>query len=185
MQRDLVERAKQGDHDAFEALTAAAFDRLYTVARRILRDADRSDDAVQECLVRAWRDMRALRDPDRWDAWLFRLLINACRDEGRRQRRRGPEIRVIAIDRAAPGDAANDLADRDQLERGFRRLNIDQRTVLVMHHYLGMRPPEIAETLGVPVGTIHSRLHYATTALRAVLEADARSAMVVTGGRTA
>jgi len=185
MQRDLVERAKKGDHDAFEALTATAFDRLYTVARRILRDADRADDAVQECLVRAWRDVRALRDPDRWEAWLFRLLINCCRDEGRRQRRRGPEIRVIPMDRAAPGDAANDLADRDQLERGFRRLNIDQRTVLVMHHYLGMRPSEIAENLGIPAGTVHSRLHYATTALRAVLEADARATMAAAGGRSA
>jgi len=185
MQRDLVERARNGDHDAFEALTGAAFDRLYAVARRILRDADRSDDAVQECLVRAWRDLRGLRDPDRFDAWLFRLLVNACRDEGRRERRRGPQIRVIPMDRAAPGDPANDLADRDQLERGFRRLNIDQRTVLVMHHYLGMRAPEIAETLGIPVGTIHSRLHYATTALRAVLEADARATMVAAGGRSA
>ena len=185
MQRDLVERAQRGDHDAYEALTAAAFDRLYAVARRILQDADRCDDAVQECLIRAWRDLRGLRDPDRFDAWLFRLLLNACRDEARRQRRRGPEIRVIPMDQPAPGNAANELADRDELERGFRRLNIDQRSVLVMHHYLGMRPPEIAETIGIPVGTVHSRLHYATTALRAVLEADARSAKVAMGGRTA
>jgi RNA polymerase sigma-70 factor (ECF subfamily) len=184
MQRDLVERARAGDHDAFEALTAAAFDRLYAVARRILRDRDRCDDAVQECLVRAWRDIRALRDPERFDAWLYRLLINACRDEDRRERRRGPEIRVLPLDRAAPGDAASELADRDQLERGFRRLNVEQRVVLVLHHYLGMRAPEIADTLGVPVGTVHSRLHYATTALRAVLEADARVPMVA-GGRTA
>lgn len=184
MQRDLVIRARSGDHDAFEALTAAAFDRLYAAARRILRDKDRTDDAVQECLVRAWRELRGLRDPDRWEAWLYRLLINACRDEGRRQRRRGAEIRVLPQERAAPGDQARDLADRDELERGFRRLNIDQRSVLVMHHYLGMRPAEIAETLGVPVGTVHSRLHYATSALRAVLEADAREAMVA-GGRTA
>lgn len=184
-QRTLVEQARRGDQDAYEALTTAAYDRLYTVARRILRDADRTDDAVQECLVRAWRDLRGLRDPDRWDAWLFRLLVNACRDEGRRQRRRGPEIRVIPLDRAAPDDPANDLAVRDQLERGFRRLNIDQRTVLVMHHYLGLKPSEIADTLGIPVGTVHSRLHYATTALRAVLEADARTAMVDAGGRSA
>jgi len=185
MQRDLVERAKKGDHDAFEALTAATFDRLYAVAHRILRDADRSDDAVQECLVRAWRDLKGLREPDRFDAWLYRLLINACRDEGRRQRRRGPAIRVIPLDRPAPGDAANELADRDQLERGFRRLHIHQRTVLVMRHYQGLRPTEITETLGLPLGTVHSRLHYATTALRAVLEADARATMVAAGGRTA
>jgi RNA polymerase sigma-70 factor (ECF subfamily) len=183
--RLLVERAQRGDHEAYEVLTAEAFDRLYAVARRILRDADRTDDAVQECLVRAWSDVRTLRDPDRWEAWLFRLLVNACRDEGRRMRRRGSEIRVIPMERAAPGDAANALADRDQLERAFRRLNIDQRSVLVMHHYLGLRPAEIAETLGVPVGTIHSRLHYATSSLRALLEADARTAMAAAGGRTA
>jgi RNA polymerase sigma-70 factor (ECF subfamily) len=185
MQRDLVERAQRGDHDAFEALTSAAFDRLYAVAQRILRDLDRADDAVQECLVRAWRDLKGLRDPDRFDAWLYRLLINACRDEVRRLRRRGSEIRMIPAGQPAPGDAARELADRDQLERGFRRLSIDQRSVLVMHHYLGMGTPEIAETLGIPVGTVHSRLHYATSALRAVLEADARSDLVVVGGRTA
>ena len=185
MQRDLVERARAGDHDAFEALTAACFDRLYAVARRILRDADRCDDAVQECLIRAWRDLKGLREPDRFDAWIFRLLINACRDEGRRERRRGPQIRVIPPDRAAAGNAADELADRDQLERGFRRLNVDQRAVLVMHHYLGLSAAEVAGTLGIPIGTVHSRLHYATAALRAVLEADARPALVAQGGRTA
>jgi RNA polymerase sigma-70 factor (ECF subfamily) len=185
MQRDLVERARRGDHDAFEALTAGAFDRLYAIAVRVLRDRDLCDDAVQVCLVRAWQEIKGLRDLDRFDAWLYRLLLNACRDEGRRQRRRGRELRMIPMDHRAPGNAAKELADRDELERAFRRLNIDQRSVLVMHHYLGMRPQEIADTIGVPVGTVHSRLHYATTALRAVLEADARSAVVVAGGRTA
>jgi RNA polymerase sigma-70 factor (ECF subfamily) len=186
MQRDLVERAQGGDHEAFEALTAAAFDKLYMVAYRILRDADRSEDAIQECLVRAWRDMRGLRDPDRFDGWLYRLLVNACRDEGRRLRRGGANVRLLVPEhQAAPGDPFESVADRDQLERGFRRLTIEQRSVLVLHYYLGMRPAEIAETLGVPVGTIHSRLHYATTAMRAGLEADARAALVATGGRTA
>jgi RNA polymerase sigma-70 factor (ECF subfamily) len=185
MQRDLVERAQGGDHEAFEALTANAFDRLYAIAYRILRDRDRCDDAVQECLVRAWRELRGLRDADRFDAWLHRLLVNACRDEGRRQRRAGPNVRLLVPDRPAPGDPFDDIVHRDQLERGFRRLNVDQRSVLVLHHYLGMRPPEIAETLGIPVGTVHSRLHYATTAMRAGLEADARGSLVATGGRTA
>ena len=122
-------------------LAGAAYDRLFALAHRILRDVDRSDDAVQECLVQAWRDIRGLRDTDRFDAWLQRLLVNACYDEGRRRRSRSREIQLLPLDRAAPGDAANDLADRDQLERGFRRLPIEQRAVLVMHHYLDLRLP--------------------------------------------
>ena len=185
MQGDLVRRAQRGDQEAFDVLAGAAYDRLFALAQRILRDLDRSDDAVQECLVRAWRDVRGLREIDRFDAWLQRLLINACYDEGRRQRSRSREIHLLPLDRAAPGDAANDLADRDQLERGFRRLPVEQRAVLVMHHYLGLRLPEIAETLGIPEGTVRSRLHYATLAMRAVLEADARPALVAEGERTA
>jgi DNA-directed RNA polymerase specialized sigma24 family protein len=137
MQRDFVERAQGGDHEAFEALTAAAFDRLYAIAHRILRDADRSEDAVQECLVRAWRDNRGLRDPDRFDAWLHRLLVNACRDEGRRLRRSAANVRLLMPDHPAPGDAFGDIADRDQPERGFRRLTVDQRSVLVLHRASG------------------------------------------------
>lgn len=184
MQRDLVEQAKRGDHDAFETLTAAAFDRLYAVARRILRDPDRSQDAVQECLVRAWRDLRGLRDPDRFDQWLYRLLVNACRDELRRSRRRLIEVHVLPLERALDRDATTELADRDELERGFRHLPVELRAVLVLRHYLGMRAAEIAETLGIPVGTVHSRLHYATIAMRAALEAEARMA-VAELGRTA
>lgn len=183
MQRDLVEQARRGDHDAFEALASVAFDGLYAVAHRILRDVDRSDDAVQECLIRAWRELPRLIDPDRFDAWLRRLLVNACYDESRRARRRSVEIRVLPIDRAGGRDATADLADRDELERGFRRLSVEQRAVLVMTHYLGMRAGEIAETLGIPVGTVQSRLLYAIGAMRAVLEADARPVQVAAGGR--
>jgi len=183
MQRDLVEQARRGDHDAFEALASVAFDGLYAVAHRILRDVDRSDDAVQECLIRAWRELPRLTDPDRFDAWLRRLLVNACYDESRRTRRRSVEIRVLPLERAGGRDATADLADRDELERGFRRLSVEQRAVLVMTHYLGMRAGEIAETLGIPVGTVQSRLLYAIGAMRAVLEADARPVQVAAGGR--
>jgi RNA polymerase sigma factor (sigma-70 family) len=183
MQRDLVDRARGGDHDAFEALASVAFDGLYALAHRILRDVDRSDDAVQECLIRAWKELPHLRDPDRFDAWLRRLLVNACYDESRRSRRRSVEIRLLPLERPGGRDGASDLADRDELERGFRRLSVEQRAVLVMTHYLGMPAGEVAETLGIPVGTVQSRLLYAISAMRAVLEADARPARVAAGGR--
>jgi RNA polymerase sigma-70 factor, ECF subfamily len=183
MQAAMVELARSGDHDAFEALASAAFDGLYALALRILRDVDRTDDAVQDCLIRAWRELPRLRDPGAFDAWLRRLLVTACHDQSRRTRRRSVEIHVLPIDRADARDVTADLADRDQLERGFRLLSIDQRVVLVMTHYLGMRAAEIAETLGIPVGTVQSRLLYATRAMRAVLEADARPALVAAGGR--
>lgn len=183
MQRDLVELARHGDHDAFEALASVAFDGLYALAHRILRDLDRADDAVQECLIRAWKELPHLRDPDRFEAWLRRLLVNACYDESRRKHRRSMEIRVLPFERPGGRDAATDLADRDELERGFRRLSVEQRTVLVMTHYLGMSAGEIADTLGIPVGTVQSRLLYAIRAMRAVLEADARPVQVAAGGR--
>ena len=186
MQGDLVRRAQRGDQEAFDVLAGAAYDRLFALAQRILRDVDRSDDAVQECLVRAWRDIRG---PARHRP-LRCLARSACSSTPATTKAVGSaaelaEIHLLPLDRAAPGDAASDLADRDQLERGFRRLPVEQRAVLVMHHYLGLRLPEIAETLGIPEGTVRSRLHYATLAMRAVLEADARPVVVAEGGRTA
>jgi RNA polymerase sigma-70 factor (ECF subfamily) len=188
MQRDLVERAMAGDHDAFTELARVSIDRLYVVARLILRDDGRAEDATQEALVAAWRRLAGLRDPDRFEAWLHRLLVNACYREARRGRRRGTmevHVDLLAVPEA-PGatDAANDLADRDQLERGFRRLDIDQRTVLVMHYYLGFSLIDAAEILGVPPGTVRSRLHRAINAMRAALEADARMP-VINEGRSA
>jgi RNA polymerase sigma-70 factor (ECF subfamily) len=184
MQRQLVEQARQGDRDAYEALASAAFDGLHALAHRILRDADRTDDAVQECLIRAWRQLPRLRDPDRFEAWLRRLLVNACHDEARRERRRSREIHVLPFDHAGSHDASASFADRDELERGFLRLSVEQRTVLVMTHYLGLSAREVAETLDIPVGTVQSRLLHAIRAMRAVLEADARPAQVAEGGRS-
>lgn len=172
MTTDLVERAQRGDHAAFDALARASIDRLYRVAQRVLRDPTSAEDAVQECLVRAWRDIRALRDPGRFDAWLYRLLLNACRDEQRRARRRPLQVEVGLID--LPGDQVPnaDAANRDELERGFRALSAEHRMALVLRHHVGLRPGEIAEVLGIPIGTATSRVHYATLALRAALEAD-------------
>jgi RNA polymerase sigma-70 factor, ECF subfamily len=181
MRRDLVERAMTGDHDAFAELARVTTGRLFVVARLILRDDAAAEDAAQEALVAAWKHIRGLRDPDRFDAWLHRLLVNAChREAGRGQRRRAMEVHVPAFEAPEP-DPNLGLLDRDQLERGFRRLDMDQRAVLVLHHYLGLPLDEIAQALGVPPGTVRSRLHRATRAMRAALEADARPA--VTDGR--
>jgi RNA polymerase sigma-70 factor (ECF subfamily) len=180
----MVEAAQRGDHDAFEALAIGAADRLFAIARLILRDVHAAEDAVQEALVRAWRDLPRLRDPDRFDAWLHRVLVNACADQGRHRRRWSTEIHVVRVE-PVTDDSTAAVADRDQLERGFRRLNPQQRAAVVLYHYLGLSVPEIADTLGIPVGTAKSRLHYATEALRAALEADARTPVAATNGRSA
>jgi RNA polymerase sigma-70 factor, ECF subfamily len=183
MDRDLVERAMAGDHGAFSELARVSIGRLYVVARLILRDDAKAQDATQEALVAAWSHLAALRSPDRFEAWLHRLLVNACyREAGRSRRRQSIEVYVRTIEGTTP-DASVELADRDQLERGFRRLDTDQRTVLVLHYYLGLSLDEAAEVLGVPPGTVRSRLHRATNAMRAALEADARP--VLTEGRLA
>jgi len=180
MTEELVTRAQRGDHGAFDALAAGSIDRLYAIARRVLRDAAQAEDAVQECLIRAWRDLRALRDPDRFDAWLYRLLLNACRDEQRRSRRRPIQLGLSPLDSDGEPDPAAAVAIRDQLERGFLQLTVEHRMALALHHYLGLRPGEIAELLQIPEGTATSRIHYATRALRAALESDLVQAPVET-----
>jgi RNA polymerase sigma-70 factor (ECF subfamily) len=181
--RDLVESAQGGDREAYVDLIRDRSDRLFAIAHRILRDVDRAEDALQDALVIAWRDLRGLRDPDRFDAWLQRLLINVCIGQATRERRRTANLRVLPVDGPAAPDQLLSVADRDLLERGFRRLPPDQRAILVLHHYLGFEPSEIAETLGIPAGTARSRLHHAHRAMRAALEADART--TVTEGRPA
>ena len=178
MQRDLVERARRGDHDAFTELAGAAISRLDSAAWLILRDPDQAKDAVQNALVRAWRDLPALRDPDRFDAWLHRLVVRACIDEARRLRRHRVDVELTDLHAAGPAVAGYEstIADRDQLERGFRHLSLDHRTVVVLHHYLDLPLERVAEICGIPPGTAHSRLHHAMRALRAALDADLRPA---------
>ncbi len=173
--RDLVEQASRGDRDAFDALVAAAVHRLLPIAYRILRDAGRAEDAVQVALLDAWRDLPRLRDPDRFEAWLRRLLVNACYDEARRERTFRASLTVIPLEPAS-ADASADVADRDQLERAFRRLPVDHRTVVVLHHYADLPVAEVASTLGIPIGTVKSRLHHAMRGLKAAVEADSRPA---------
>jgi len=181
LQRDLVEAARDGDHEAFEVLASAAGDRLYRFAWLILGDAQHAEDAVQDAIVRAWQGLPELRDPERWDAWLHRLIVNACADQGRRQMRQSPEVRMIRLEPAA-GDDVRMIDDHDQLDRGFRRLKPGQRAAVVLHFYLGLSVPEVADALGVPVGTAKSRIHYAVDAMRAALEADERTPIATTGG---
>jgi RNA polymerase sigma-70 factor (ECF subfamily) len=185
VQTELVHRAQRGDREAFGVLAGGAVDRLYGIARLILRDTELAEDATQEALVRAWRDLPSLRDVERFDAWLYRLIVRACADLGRHRRRWRAEITVLAKE-PAESDRASELADRDQLERGFRRLNDAQRTILILTFYLGQSPAEVADALAIPVGTAKSRLHYAIEALRAAVAADERSSPgVQREGRTA
>jgi len=175
VQRALVDRAKRGDGEAFDALARTVGDRCMAIASRILRDRDLAEDAVQAALITAWRELRSLRDPDRFEPWLHRILTNACYAEARRRRRWSAEIRVLPPARHFSPDEILTVEDRDQLERAFRRLTLEQRAVLVFHHFLGLPVSEVADRLDIPIGTARSRLHHATTALRASLEADART----------
>ncbi len=176
MERELVERAQRGDQEAFTALVNLVADRLYAVAFRILRDADRAEEALQQTLVDAWRDLPDLHDPERFEAWSYRLVCRSSYREAQRARRWTARIREIdATDGPVGDDRWDRLSDRDELERGFRRLTPEHRAVLVLHYFVGLPVTEIAETLGVPVGTAGSRLHYAVRSLRAACEADARN----------
>jgi len=181
VRRDLVEAARRGDHEAFEVLATSAGDRLYGVARLILRSTDLAEDAVQEALVRAWQQLPSLRDPDRFDAWLYRLVVNACADQGRQLRRWSQQVRPLPLE-ASVGDDTGSVALREQLERGFSRLKPEQRAVVVLHYHSGFSAAEIAQILGIPDGTARSRLHYATEAMRAALQAEARQPAVVKNG---
>jgi RNA polymerase sigma-70 factor (ECF subfamily) len=183
MQRELVERARQGDHDAFAELAGAAISRLDSAAWLILRDPEQAKDAVQNALVRAWRDLPTLRDPDRFDAWLHRLVVRACIDEARRLRRHRVDVELTDIHAPSIDGVESTIADRDQIERGFIRLEPEQRAVIVLHHFLGLPMPMVAATLGIPLGTAKSRLHYALGRMRAALDADAQIRTDLSEGR--
>jgi RNA polymerase sigma-70 factor (ECF subfamily) len=175
MDHALVEAARSGDEEAFASIVRGTADRLFVVAHRILRDVGRAEDAVQQTLVTAWRDLPALRDTERFEAWLHRILVHACYAEARRASRWSANIVALPVGGPAGPDTTRDIVARDALERGFRRLPTEQRAAFVLHHHLGWSVAEIAETLGVPAETIKSRIRYATSSLRAALEADART----------
>ncbi|MBI3745199.1 MAG: RNA polymerase sigma factor [Chloroflexi bacterium] len=179
-----VRRAMSGDHDAYAALVGAASTRLYALACLILRDSDRAEDATQEAFVRAWREIPRLREADRFDAWLRRLVVNACYDEGRRITRRA-EVSLLHGGGGFSADSASAMAETDRVERAFRRLPLDQRAVLVLQYYIQLSHSEIADTLGIPMGTVKSRVRYGIAAMRAALEADERPAEESSGRRSA
>ena len=181
--RDLVERAQDGDREAFGALVGLISDRLYGLAARILRDSDLAEDALQGALISVWRELPTLRDPDRFEAWVRKVLVHACYAEARRRRSWASSIRVLPVDGPVGPDGLLSIVDRDALDRAFRRLTIEQRAVFVLHHHVGLALTEIADAVGIPAGTARSRLHYATRALRAAIEAD--SAPVAPEGRMA
>ena len=174
MDTDLVVRAQRGDKAAYAILATEIADRHLAVARRILRDLDLAEDATQQALLSVWQDLPQLRDPARFEAWSYRLLVRACYAESRKQRHWAPNLWLLPADESIADDDLSSVVDRDQLERGFRRLTLDHRAVVVLHHYLDLPLDRVADILGIPVGTAHSRLHHAMRGLRAALDADAR-----------
>jgi RNA polymerase sigma-70 factor (ECF subfamily) len=177
---DLIDRAKRGDKEAFTTLVLELGDRLYSVAYRILRDAGRAEDAVQQTFLIAWRELPSLRDERRLEAWLYRLLVNACYAEIRHTRRWQAGLRLVPLEVPSEDDAQLSVANRDEIERAFRRLSGEQRAVLVLHHYVGLSGAEIGTALGLAPGTVRSRLHYARQLMRAAIEAAARA--IASGG---
>lgn len=174
MDTDLVIRAQGGDQEAFADLAATIADRFLATSHRILSDIDLAEDATQQALLSIWQDLPQLRDPARFEAWSYRLLVRACYAEGRRSRRWAPNLRLLPVDEPMATDDLGGVVDRDQLERAFRHLSLKHRLVVVLHHYLDMPLDQMADTLGIPVGTVSSRLHYAMRAMRTALDVDAR-----------
>jgi RNA polymerase sigma-70 factor, ECF subfamily len=173
---ELVERAQHGDREAFDALARAMYDRLYSIGQRILRDGHAAEDAVQETLIRGWRDLRSLRDPSKFDAWIHRLLINACHDQSRSARRMEAKVTAIGLDREDPRDENATVAHRDEIERAFLRLPVEHRAVLVLLHYVGLPAPQVSQILGIPPGTVYSRNHYALRTMREAISVNREAA---------
>ena len=174
MDIELVVRAQEGDHDAFARLAVGLTPRFVGVAFGILRDRLVAEDAAQAALVQVWRELPRLREAPRFQAWAMRILVNTCYREARRTRHWNPALAVVDHDPPAP-DRFGSVLDRDQLERGLRRLSAEHRASLVLHYSLDLTQREIADVLGVPAGTVASRLNRAMASLRSALEADARS----------
>lgn len=176
MDRDLVIRAQNGERAAFTELAVAVGNRLHAVAYRMLRDASLAEDATQQTLLTAWQQLPKLREPDRFEGWCYRLLVNVCNREWRQRKRALGDLRspLPAPEPRAP-DQFGSVLDRELLERGFARLSMDQRIVVILRYYRDMTVPEIASALGIREGTAKSRLYHAMRGLRAAIDADTRT----------
>jgi RNA polymerase sigma-70 factor (ECF subfamily) len=174
MDPDLVLRSKRGDREAFEALAAAAFPRLYQIALGVLRDPASADDATQQAIIAIWRTLPRLRDPAAFEGWSYRILVRSCYAEAKHRPGWLAATSMSGYDAPLASDDLADVVDRDQLERGFRRLSAEHRAVIVLRYMLDWPLDRVAGTLGIPVGTVDSRLHRALGALRAAIDADAR-----------
>jgi RNA polymerase sigma-70 factor, ECF subfamily len=180
MDQDLVVRVQQGDQRAFEALAVTDYPRLYRVAYGVMGDHPSAEDVTQQALLGIWRDIRRPRDPARYEAWAYRLLVRVCYAEAKRQPGWMSNDHLSPADEPRATDPYGAVADRDQLERGLQRLSMDHRVVLALRHLLGMTPDEVAAPLGISRWAVYSRLARATEAMRAALTADARSVTAAT-----
>ena len=175
--QQLVEAARDGDEIAFDQLARLVGDRCMAIACAILRDPDLAQDAVQTALIATWRRLPTLRDSSRFDAWLHRILVRACYEESNRRRRSVATIRLLPLAAGRESDGVGPIDDRDELARAFDRLTLDQRAALFFHHYLGLSAPEVAGRLGISLAAAKARIHHATSAMRASIEADARTTL--------
>ena len=180
-QRALVERARGGDHDAFAVLVRAGVARLDAAARLILRDRELAADAVQEAFMRAWRNLPGLRDPERFDGWLHRLLVRSCIDALRRRKARPVEVELLTVDAPQVVDHASAIVDRELIDDALRRLDPTWRAVVVLHYFLGMPLPEAASVLGIPLGTAKSRLHRSLGLMRLAIAEEVASPSLAKG----
>ena len=170
---NLVHRARHGDEEAFEELVDLTGDRCLSIAYRILRDLGRAEDAVQLAFIQAWRSLPSLADDERFEAWLTRILVNECYADMRRQRRR-PTVALRPDDDQHPTerDPYISVEQREQLERAFAHLSLEQRAAFVLHHHAGLSLEDVADATHAPLGTVKSRIHYAGEALRAAIAVD-------------
>ena len=183
-QHGLVVRAQRGDRHAFAELARMSGARLDATARLILRDPDLAQDAVQDTLIRAWRGLPGLRDPSTFDHWLHSLAAHACIDLIRKRRRRVVEVELTPIHETPTLDDAARVADRDLLDRALSRLEPEARAVVVLHLYLDLPLPRVADMLGIPTGTAKSRLYRSLATMRSLMSIDEiASATTALGGR--